>query len=237
MACALARGVLGWYTTRLTQQPLLTKTVTGFAMALAGDLVAQASERPGQPVDVRRLAAFTAFGAAWTGPVNHRWLPIVARLPNLGSKLLVQHGLLNPLVYVPVFLTWNAMAQGKDWGETRGYVQERYPKVLSSVLAFWVPVTALIFARVPESLQSVSMAAISLVWNVAFSFVSNSPQLPALQRAASNRLGDLRRMSQGLMAASKPVASAASAAPTSLQSAAEPTTTQRPPSSSPQVKA
>jgi hypothetical protein len=237
MAGALARGALGWYTTRLTQQPLLTKTTTGLAMALAGDLVAQGSERPGQPVDVRRLAAFTAFGAAWTGPVNHYWLPIVARLPNLGTKLLVQHGLLNPLVYVPVFLTWNAMAQGKDWGEARGYVQERYTKVLSSVLVFWVPATAIVFARVPESLQSVTMAAISLVWNVALSFVSNSPQLPALQRAASNRLGDLRRMSRGLVAASGPVASAAPAAPSSLHSAAEPTPTQQPQSSPPQVQA
>jgi hypothetical protein len=43
------RGALGWYTARLQEKPLLTKTVTGFAMALAGDLVAQRSERPGQP--------------------------------------------------------------------------------------------------------------------------------------------------------------------------------------------
>ena len=217
------RGALGWYTARLQEKPLLTKTVTGFAMALAGDLVAQRSEHPGQPVDMRRLAAFTVFGAAWTGPVNHRWLPLVARLPNLGTKLLAQHGFLNPLVYVPVFLTWNAVAQGKDWGETRGYVQERYPKVLGSVLAFWAPVTAVVFTRVPEVLQSVTMAAISLVWNVAFSFVSNSPQLPALERAASNRIGDLRRMSRSLAGTSGP------AVHTAQLAAAEPHAAPRPP--------
>ncbi len=216
-------GALGWYMARLQDKPLLTKTVTGFAMALAGDLIAQRSESPGQPVDVRRLAAFTVFGAAWTGPVNNRWLPLVARLPNLGTKLLVQHGFLNPLVFVPAFLIWNAVAQGKDWGETRGYVQERYPKVLCSVVAFWTPVTAVVFSRVPEVLQSVTMAVISLVWNVAFSFVSNSPQVPALQRTVSNRLGDLRRMSRSL------AGTGGLAAQPSHHPAAEPHAAPRPP--------
>ena len=179
------------YSRALAQRPLRTKTLTGLALACAGDVSAQESESrlrgvsaladPWNRIDARRLAAFSTFGALWTGPVNHVWLPVLHRVGgSLGRKLLVQHAFLNPFVYLPAFFVWNSVLRGEAHSleDVLDYGRERFLTTYASTLAFWVPVTSVVFTRVPEPLQSVSMAAVSLVWNGILSFLANVRSQP-----------------------------------------------------------
>ena len=65
---------------------------------LAGDIVAQKVAEGRETIDYRRLAAFTVFGAGWTGLYNHwwygtlaRWYPGVAPM-TVVKKLAWNHG-------------------------------------------------------------------------------------------------------------------------------------------------
>ncbi|GBG30206.1 Mpv17-like protein 2 [Hondaea fermentalgiana] len=170
------------YMSALEARPLLVKTLTGAGTAMVGDVMAQKVKSGGEePLDLQRLAAFTAFGAMWTGPVNHKWLAFLeSKYPktggtlNLAKKVFVQQGLWSPIVYLPAFFVVNNALRGRGVDGIVEDMQERFWPTYISCLAFWIPTNTLVFARVPEPLQSVTMAGINCVWNTLLSFVANA---------------------------------------------------------------
>jgi len=178
---SMAKRIFNWYTQIIVERPLVMKTTTGFCTALAGDVFTQSLTKKEKEFDKKRLAAFSSFGALWTGPVNHFWLGLMERcFPQGGGmrmlvpKLALQHAFWNPFVYLPVFFAFNGALRGKDWNAIVNDGEDKFFQTYMSLLAFWVPASYVIFVRVPEPLQSVSMAGVSLVWNAALSFLANS---------------------------------------------------------------
>eukprot|EP01051_Picozoa_sp_SAG22_P006355 SAG22_NODE_412_length_10893_cov_14.851770_3_plen_137_part_00 len=105
----MLRGALQRYNALLLRQPVLTKLATGGSLGLVGDVVAQKVAEGRETLDYRRLAAFTVFGAGWTGLYNHWWYnTLAAWYPGTSTaaiayKLAWNHGVSNPLVYLPTF--------------------------------------------------------------------------------------------------------------------------------------
>lgn len=167
----------------LARRPLQVKAMTGAVLTGTGDVIAQTVERrnlgEGNAPSVRRLVVFASFGALWTGPFNHYWLGLLAkRFPPTGGwrsvagKLLVQHALWNPVVYLPVFFTFNGLGMGKSWSEIEAWVRRDYWGMLVWCWVVWVPITGWMFVAVPERFQSILMSGISLAWNSFLSWRS-----------------------------------------------------------------
>ena len=192
----------------LSSHPILTKSAMGTILAFTGDVVAQQLSPPeqgcdaGGGVDVVRLCAFSAFGGAWTGPVNHHWLghlehtsPIAkyGRLRGVAQKMVLQHAVFNPMVYVPAFLAyWGWVetlprpgraaaplegargASGYDAATVAANVRAGWWPLLQNVWVCWIPFTATTFLLVPVRHQPVVMATVSLGWNTFLSIYANA---------------------------------------------------------------
>jgi protein Mpv17 len=184
----IRRNLFQPYNNALKTKPLLTKSLTGVVLAGSGDLIAQRFEKvSGRPKSSilagrdpwRRFFAFAAFGCLWTGPFNHFWLAYLARrFPVGGSsmllkKLFVQHMLWNPIVYLPVYFSFNGLLLGMNKDELIVWVKRDYWPMLVWCWIVWIPTTAFVFQRIPEHLQSVFMAGLSLGWNSFLSWKSN----------------------------------------------------------------
>mmetsp|Transcript_26265 Transcript_26265/g.42054 ORF Transcript_26265/g.42054 Transcript_26265/m.42054 type:complete len:225 (+) Transcript_26265:131-805(+) len=175
-------GLFGMYMSALKKRPLPVKTATGCFAACVGDVIAQKVQSGGEePLDMRRLMAFTLYGAVWTGPVNHvwlarleRWFPAAGGRQNLAKKVFVQQFVWSPIVYLPSFFVANNLLRGRSIEEMKEDMRKRYWATYISCVVFWVPTNSILFARVPEVLQSVTMAGINCVWNSMLSFIANS---------------------------------------------------------------
>ena len=105
---AQAYSYYGWYDKRLVTHRLLTTTLTGGILSLAGDAFTQMATQPSY--DLRRGVAFTAFGATITGPVNFWWLSrldvIALQLAprggafGIGAKVAVQTLFFQPMALI-----------------------------------------------------------------------------------------------------------------------------------------
>jgi hypothetical protein len=190
MLALLKNNLLHPYTNALRTNPLVTKSLTGVVLAGTGDLIAQRFEktnvgRSNNPIFAQRnpwhrLAVFAAFGCLWTGPFNHYWLAYLAkRFPANGGtkilmkKLLVHHLVWNPVVYLPVYFGFNGLLLGMKRIEFEQWVRRDYVSMLVWCWIVWIPTTAVMFHHVPEHLQSVLMAGLSLGWNAFLSWKSN----------------------------------------------------------------
>ena len=228
--------MLARYNQLLRKRPVLVNTLTGTTLCFVGDLAVQgASQRVGSaecggdgqdgdssatpPIDLRRTAFFTAFGGAWAGPVNVAWFGLLERRFPAATggkravlrKLALQHGLLNPLIYVPAFLGYwgftmgHNAPSGQHWragayelGAARAKITDEWWGTIKKVWAVWIPVTAVMFAAVPLLHQPLYIAAVSLGWNSNLSFFANS--------AAA---GDRGKGTEALAAATAPAATGA----------------------------
>ena len=187
---ALVRNhVFSPYNTALHSRPLLTKSLTGLVLAGTGDLVAQNFEkRNGATKSLissnrdpfRRFLVFASFGMLWTGPFNHYWLRYLARRfpADAGRKVFVQKLAVddliwNPVVYFPVFFSFNGYFLGLSREEFVSWVKRDYVSNLIWCYIVWGPTTAVMFSKIPEHLQSVFMAGLSLGWNSFLSWKSN----------------------------------------------------------------
>ena len=88
--------------------------------------------------------------------------------------MIMQHALLNPIVYVPTFFAINGCLTGQSPIEIEKKMGAEYHDTLLHLWGFWVPTTALVFRFVAERHQAVLMAAVSLVWNTMLSLLANS---------------------------------------------------------------
>ena len=105
----VVRRLLAAYDSLLARHRLRTGTVSGAVLSGAGDFLVQRASH--DEFDVDRLAAFTIFGAALTGPINYVWLSTLERLvvsmaPSGGvralvSKTIIQSVFFQPFVCVP----------------------------------------------------------------------------------------------------------------------------------------
>lgn len=90
------------------------------------------------------------------------------------AKLALNQGLVVPLVYMPLFLTFTGVISGMDADQTIARAKSLYLPLLQRNWFFWLPVQFLQFLVVPQELQIPFLSAASLVWTVILSSIGNS---------------------------------------------------------------
>jgi hypothetical protein len=189
MLAIVRTRVFAPYNHALKSKPLLTKSMTGLTLAGSGDLIAQTLEKRSDAKKstfasnrdpLHRLLVFASFGFVWTGPFNHYWLgylarrfPVDAGRTAFVQKMFMHHLVWNPFVYFPFFFGYNGLLLGMNRTEFEEWVRRDYFTNLMWCYVVWGPTTAIIFKKVPEHLQSVVMAGLSLGWNSFLSWRSN----------------------------------------------------------------
>jgi hypothetical protein len=90
--------------------------------------------------------------------------------------MIMQHGLLNPIVYLPSFYAINSALTGLTVEEGSRKMELEYHSTLAHLWQFWIPATFVIFRFVAERHQAVVMSGIALVWNTLLSILANADQ-------------------------------------------------------------
>jgi len=190
------------YEGMLKARPMATKAVAGGTLALAGDVVAQRVKEGRPAVDARRAAAFTGFGVMWTGVFNHWWYgALAAALPGTGalvvaSKLAAQHGLLNPLVYLPLFYSSQGVLLGLSREQSLSKAKAEYWSTLTRLWAIWLPASTIMFKFVPVRHQVLYTAGVSLGWNTLLSVMYRGGETDAAG-AGDGSEGAGKRVAEG----------------------------------------
>jgi len=177
---------------QFTDPLLLQHVATGGALAFAGDVIAQSllseSEEKSFPPadwDVVRTQAFVAFGALYTGGVQHflfAWLNVTFEDPVV--RLLLNQFIFISFCYYPVFLAivpflragWEAEEGfGSDEAKERQKelfteVAGKIPSTLLRNWGFWLPVQFVQFNYIPVDFHVTFTAAFGLVWNAILSW-------------------------------------------------------------------
>ena len=188
MLSALLSSAARSYYRAVRSNPICTKCCSAASLAGCGDVFAQSCRKGDHaeadsssivPLDLQRTLAFVIFGGGYTGVFNHFWLGWLARrysAPGLTSvlkKQAWQHGVLNPLFFVPCFYTVTETIRGRSMDDTAVLVRAKYWETLVAAWSVWGPATAVMFAIVPERYQVLYTAVLSFGWNVVLSYLSN----------------------------------------------------------------
>lgn len=172
-------GLWEAYVRALERSPLLTKAVTSGVISAAGNLICQVGveRRPLNGLDNRRLALFTALGAAYVAPMLHVWYGLLGRLVTAqGVSGALGRMALDQLAFAPVFvgsmMALLALADGQSPEAAKRSVLEGLPGAVKANWSLWVPAQFVNFRYVPPNLQVGFSNIVALAWNVYFSFAT-----------------------------------------------------------------
>ena len=189
------------YNRLLTNRPIVTKTASAAVLGVGGDALAQAIEhRNGSGkssdggagdscgsssgssstgwYDAERGIAFSSLATFWNGPFMHYYFELMnRRLPAAGlrgllSKTAITQVLLNPVVYLPLFFGWTAVARGLTVEQATGKARAEYWPALQATWGFFTPVNLINFALVPVPHQNTFNAVASIVYNTILSLLA-----------------------------------------------------------------
>ena len=168
-----------FYEKVLRHYPLQTKVASAASLGFAGDFFAQKIQHRDRDLDLERLFAFTAFGGLYTGAFNHVWLDWLSKtfpgkhFKAVAKKQFVQHGLLNPIIYIPLFYTFTGTLRGESWLTIKSKMVGGYWETLLAIWAVWGPSTGLMFFVIPVRHHTLWLAGVSFGWTCLLSLLSN----------------------------------------------------------------
>ena len=167
-------------------RPVGTAVLTGTVVMSVGDGASQVAVHGSSAVDVRRNAVSATYNGM-ASPVFLQWYRVMDWLiPGVGLRLipktlvsqLVTTGANNPLYFV-----WcnhiRALLDGGavDWEAVRARTLEQcrreLPNLYGKSMLFWLPVTALNYAVVPNHLKVLWISSCSVLWGGFVSHVAN----------------------------------------------------------------
>mmetsp|Transcript_14027 Transcript_14027/g.18377 ORF Transcript_14027/g.18377 Transcript_14027/m.18377 type:complete len:294 (-) Transcript_14027:666-1547(-) len=177
------------YKEALTLYPFQTNCVTGGALALLGDAVAQSREE-NVPYDGKRAGAFVAFDISYRA-AQTALFPIITEYCDghlLGNVLsfvderslaVLEQTLANqliviPVFYYPLFFSLTGAVQGLTMEENIVRAKESIVSLLKRNWSFWIPVQYFQFGFVDEPLQIPFLCLAGLVWTCILSASAGS---------------------------------------------------------------
>ena len=185
----------------LRKHRMVTTTVSGAILGYCGDLVTQSATtmQTEEGYDSRRGLTFTLFGGYITGPLNYMWLGWLDKrvqswapmggLRAVALKVSMQSFIMQPLLYVPNFFLFNALARGWTFDGTVERVKSDYFRTVRTIWVVWTPLVIFAFVALPMHQQAIFFSGFGLVWNSILSFISNRP---AIKEGAAGTLETLR---------------------------------------------
>ena len=188
------RKLFGKYDALQTSRPVLVKCITAGLLAGTADFIAQAASDDGaeslegkgsaaKRFNAKRALAFSLFGMSWAGCFNHYWFNFLARripgnsLIDVCKKTCIQHGFLNPCVYVPTFLISQPFLLSAGTGcnnfsrISKENFQKDYISTLKTCYTFWIPLSVIQFFAVPTPYHVLYNSGLGFVWNVVLSML------------------------------------------------------------------
>ena len=168
-------------------RPLATASCTGAMVMSAGDVAAQRIAGL-EKIDVQRNLVSTAYNAA-ASPVFYRWYRLMDYL-SPGTKFLIPKVVLSQLITTgannPCYLTFCNHAEALlssqhmgsvDWHEVRArtvaQLATELPNLYGLSMLFWLPVTSVNFAYVPDHLKILWVSSCSVLWGSFVSYVAH----------------------------------------------------------------
>lgn len=186
---AFWRQFCSWYSQKLNTHPLLTKALTGGAIAAAGDVLCQAGTyKDGDKRsfwrgwDMRRSFHFFVLGLTFVAPTSHYWYGNLAIHPWTKGQSFVQISkrvFLDQFVWSPVFFViwlsgfWGMEKNGQITGaELKKDLTLALPDVMVANWILWIPCQYANFYAVPVKYQVLFTNLVELVWNAYLSFAT-----------------------------------------------------------------
>lgn len=78
------------------------------------------------------------------------------------------------MFFVPTFYMVTESVRGRSLSEATDRLRTKYWETLYAIWSVWGPMTAIMFAVVPEQHQVLYTVSVSFGWNVLLSLLSNS---------------------------------------------------------------
>jgi hypothetical protein len=173
------------YQQLLDEKPLLTKSVTSGAIALASDATGQyvehkmsKDEKKTFEFDIARSFRFTLLNTLLVGPVLHYWYGfIVRKIPGTDMIHTLQRVFVDQLVFgptfVPVFFGLNLLLEGRP--ETiPSFLNQMWWPTVKANWSLWVPAMLINFKFVPPNTQVLFANVVAYFWNIYLSMAANS---------------------------------------------------------------
>eukprot|EP01063_Lacrimia_lanifica_P037652 TRINITY_DN779_c0_g1_i8.p1 TRINITY_DN779_c0_g1~~TRINITY_DN779_c0_g1_i8.p1 ORF type:complete len:369 (+),score=21.24 TRINITY_DN779_c0_g1_i8:61-1167(+) len=167
--------------------PYMKNFLTALVLSFAGGFLSQLvfEKIPLEALGWRRLMAFTAVGALYTGfATQYVYNMYYAYLPSriVESKFfplvtaVLESGVHSPAVYLPVYFAWSGLLQGQPLRSVEGFLRSEWLLTWATTAAFWWPATVLIFFCLPRQYQGRAVSVAGFVWFVVLSFITRPGQ-------------------------------------------------------------
>mmetsp|Transcript_2749 Transcript_2749/g.3218 ORF Transcript_2749/g.3218 Transcript_2749/m.3218 type:complete len:276 (+) Transcript_2749:306-1133(+) len=138
----------------------------------SADFLAQKYVEKRDEIDMKRLAVFTAFGAIYSGTMNHflytKYYPIWFRGNNVGSAIrmnFTDNFINTPFLFFPTLylLKEKIIGGGSVWDAFAKYRAEWY-EGCKTAWGIWIPMHVITFGVVPTSLRTPFTTVISFFY-------------------------------------------------------------------------
>lgn len=201
-------NIVKWYNTYLNNYPLLTNAVTGFTIAVAGDIACQYYEQKYDAsrsvrfhtddlisdkddkgkvnIYLRRAIEMGGIRAVVIVPFIMVWYPFLVRacpgtsLPRVLGRVCIDQALGSPIVIGLVFLS-NGILQG-DIPTSIHRIRTQGLYAWWAGLHYWPIVHTFNFGLVPLQHQALFAHVASLYWNAILSYYSNKGESVTIDR-------------------------------------------------------
>ena len=192
-------NLFSMYKHELAAKPLETKMMTGAALALAGDALAQLKDSDIE-YDVRRASSFILFDVLYR-VLQHYSFPLITEnckgqfllsalhaspidpsfvdhlsptiIASAEQSIVCQFSIV-PFIYYPVFFALTAFVQGLSMENAVDRAKQTFLPIMARNLMFWIPVQTIVFGFVEEDLQIPLLCLTGLVWTIILSLVAGS---------------------------------------------------------------
>ena len=178
-------------------RPLATAASTGFVVMSAGDAAAQLLCAGASRVDMKRNLVSSSYNGA-VAPAFYRWYRLMdwafpgvalrSLIPKVLCSQLVTTGCNNPayLAWCNILEAWSSNTDAEamvEWSDvlarTRDQLKRELPNLYGTSMLFWLPVTGINYALVPDHLRILWVSSVSVLWGAFVSYVAHRPP-PAL---------------------------------------------------------
>lgn len=173
--------------------------LTGGALAVCGDAIAQSTSSLEEPYDKTRAASFAIFDMGYRAG-QHVLFPLIVTqchgqylapltpllkategtghdasyyLAAMEQTLASQLGIV-PFLYYPVFFTLTALINGLTAEQGWDRARENFIPLMKRNLLFWIPVQFVQFGFIDESLQIPFLSVCGLAWTFILSINAGS---------------------------------------------------------------
>mmetsp|Transcript_22288 Transcript_22288/g.42325 ORF Transcript_22288/g.42325 Transcript_22288/m.42325 type:complete len:311 (+) Transcript_22288:180-1112(+) len=175
---------IAWYEGCLTRYPLVTKALTGGAIAAGGDFFCQtvlesdATVFSTKDYDPARSFRFGFLGTCFVAPTNHVWYRFLAKrvAPGKTWTSATTRTALDQFGWTPIytFIWLGALwkMEGSSNQDIVDALQREYVGVMKANWLLWIPAQMLNFKVVPLKYQVLFTNVVELVWNAFLSYAA-----------------------------------------------------------------